>query len=111
MIQDLTKFFSPFHLMKDVSRGTFEERVAAYRHNRGLRSQLSACMLRWALCCGVAIVLTSLFDALSSSASGVPGAGLDIFTLLAAACATFIACGVCVLFVTTYVYFYLGHED
>jgi hypothetical protein len=107
VIQVLWKFFSPFCLMKDVSRGTFEERAAAYRHNRSMRGHLSACMVRWALSCSVAIVLTSYFDALGSSAR----AGLDIFVLLAAACATFIACGVCVLFITAYVYIYLTHHD
>ncbi len=111
MIQDWVRVFSPFHLMKDVNRGSFEERAAAYRHNRGLRSRLSACMLRWLLCCAVASGLTSIFDALGSGADTGPGTGLDVFVLLAAACATFIACGVCVLFVTAYVYFYLGHED
>ena len=40
----------------------------------------------------------------------IPGAP-GIFILLAAACATFIACGVCVMFVTAYVYFYLSHHD
>ncbi len=109
MIQDLSRFFSPFYLMKDTSRGSFEERAAAYRHNRGLRGQLSGCMARWLLSCAVASGLTSIFDALGSGAGA--RTGLDVFVVLAAACATFIACGVCVLFVTAYVYFYLGHED
>lgn len=108
MIQALLKFFSPFRSMKDVSRGTFEERMAAYRHNRSLRGQLSACMRRWIISCGVAIGLTSVFDTMSDGAST---SGLDVFVLLAAACATFIACGICVLFVSAYVYVYLGHHD
>jgi len=91
--------------MKDVSRGSFEERAAAYRHNRSLRREISACMTRWLLCCAVASGLTSIFDTLSGS-----GTGLDVFVVLAAACATFIACGVCVLFVSAYVYVYLAHE-
>jgi hypothetical protein len=53
----------------------------------------------------VASGLTSIFDTLSGS-----GAGIDVFVVLAAACATFIACGVCVLFVSAYVYVYLAHE-
>jgi len=107
VLQLLWRFFSPFRLMKDVNRGSFEERMAAYRHNRSMRSHLSACMVRWALSCSVAIVLTAYFDALGSSGTG----SLSIFVLLAAACATFIACGVCVLFVTAYVYVYLAHND
>ncbi len=111
MIHDWLRFLSPFHLMKDVNSGSFEERAAAFRHNRSLRGRLSVCMLRWLFCCAVATGLTSIFDALGSGADTGPGAGLDVFALLAAACATFIACGVCVLFVTGYVYFYLAHED
>jgi hypothetical protein len=95
--------------MKDVSRGSFEERMAAYRHNRSMRAHLPACMLRWALSCSIAIVLTSYFDALGGGAA-VPGTP-SIFVLLAAACATFIACGVCVMFITAYVYFYLLHDE
>jgi hypothetical protein len=104
--QALLTFFSPFRLMKDVNRGTFEERAAAYRHNRSLRRELSGCMIRWIVSCGVAFALTGLFDGLSDGSQG-----LDVFVLLAAACATFIACGVCVLSVTAYVYVYLGHHD
>ncbi|HKT71784.1 MAG TPA: hypothetical protein VJQ47_02765 [Steroidobacteraceae bacterium] len=97
--------------MKDVNRGSFEERVAAYRHNRSIRRELPACMLRWAASCSVAIVLTAFFDALAGDGTAAAQASLSIFVLLAAACATFIACGVCVLFVTAYVYVYLTHHD
>ncbi len=107
MIQELSRFFSPFRLMKDVNRGSFEERAAAYRHNRGLRGELTACMTRWLLSCAVASGLTSVFDTLSGSGGGT---GIDLFVVLAAACATFIACGICVLFVAAYVYFYLAHD-
>jgi len=109
MLNTLLRLFSPFRLMKDVNRGSFEERVAAHRHNRRLRGELPPCMLRWAFSCSIAILLTAFFDALggSSMSSGPP----NIFVVLAAACATFIACGVCVLFVTAYVYFYLVHSE
>jgi hypothetical protein len=100
VIQSLARFFSPLQMMKDVSRGTFEERMAAYRHNRSMRGPLAACMRRWALCCTVAMVLTAFFDALGSGGAGP----LSIFVLLAAACGTFIACAVCVLFVMGYAY-------
>ena len=95
--------------MQDVSRGSFEERMAAYRHNRRLRGQLPGYMLRWACSCSIAILLTAWFDALGGggAAAGAPG----IFVLLAAACATFIACAVCVLFVTAFVYLYLASHD
>jgi len=109
VLHALYRFFSPFSLMKDVSRGSKEERIAAYRHNRRMRRHLPICMLRWVASCSIAVLLTAYFEALGGGAStpGTPG----IFVLLAAACATFIACGVCVLFVTAYVYFYLAHHD
>lgn len=109
VLQVLFRFFSPFSLMKDVSRGSKEERIAAYRHNRRMRGHLPLCMLRWAASCSIAVLLTAYFDALGGGASA-PGTP-SIFVLLAAACATFIACGVCVLFITAYVYFYLAHHD
>jgi hypothetical protein len=109
VLQPLVNFFSPFRLMKDVSRGSFEERAAAYRHNRSMRGHLSACMLRWAASCSVAMLLTAWFDAMGGGAAA-PGTP-SIFVLLAAACATFIACGVCVLSLTAYVYFFLAHND
>ena len=107
VIQGLTRFFSPLQMMKDVSRGSFEERMAAYRHNRRMRPTLAACMRRWALCCSVAMVLTMLFDTLGDGGTG----SLSIFVLLAAACGTFIACAVCMLFVMGYAYVYLTHND
>ena len=109
VLQVLFRFFSPFSVMKDVSRGSFEERMAAYRHNRRMRGHLPACMLRWAFSCSIAVLLTTYFDSLGGG-SATPGTP-SIFILLAAACATFIACGVCVMFVTAYVYFYLAHHD
>jgi hypothetical protein len=96
-----------FPQMKDASRGTFEEQMAAYRHNRRMRGELCACMRRWVLSCCVAIVLTACFDALGAGGTGQ----LSIFVLLAAACGTFIACAVCILFVMTYAYVYLTHHD
>ena len=36
---------------------------------------------------------------------------LSIFVLLAAACGTFIACAVCILFVMAYAYVYLTHHN
>jgi hypothetical protein len=84
--------------MKDVSSGTFEERAAAYRHNRRMRGELSACMKRWALSCAIAIIPTAYFD--------TPGEAW-----LAAACGTFIACGICALSVLGYAYLYLAHHD
>jgi hypothetical protein len=53
------------------------------------------------------VVLTALFDTLGSGGTGP----LNIFVVLAAACGTFIACAVCMLFVMGYAYVYLTHND
>lgn len=107
MLEFLLRWFSPFRLMKDVSRGTREERIAAHRCNRRRRGELTACMRRWVLLLAPAALLTARFDALGSSV-----ADPRVFAWLAAACATVLACGVCVLFVTGFVYVYLStHEN
>ena len=105
MLEPLLRWFSPFGLMKDVSRGTREERIAAYRYNRRRRGELRACMRRWALALAAAALLTEGFDALGGAghAAGSP----RIFVYLSAVCATFLVCGLCVLFITAYVYVYL----
>jgi hypothetical protein len=110
VLQALFRFFSPFTLMKDVNRGSKEERIAAFRHNRRMRGHLPVCMLRWAASCSIAVLLTAYFETLGGGAgAGAATVGTpSLFVLLAAACATFIACGVCVLFITAYVYFYLA---
>jgi hypothetical protein len=110
MLESLLRWFSPFRLMKDVSCGTREERIAAYRYNRRRRGELAACMRRWALVLAVAALLTEWFDALSGGGGRAVGPG-GIFAYLAAACAAFLVCGLCVLFITAYVYVYLtSHE-
>jgi hypothetical protein len=92
--------------MRNAGSGTFEQRAAAARHNRRMRGALSACMLRWAVSCAIAMALTAHFDALGNGARGAPGFAV----LLAAAGATFIVCAVCVLFVSAYVYVHLTHD-
>ena len=110
MRDTLLRWFSPFRLMRDVSCGTCEERIAAYRYNRRRRGELTACMWRWAFVLAGAALLTEGFDALGgggTSATLMP----RVFAYLAAACATFLVCGLCVLFITAYVYVYLTSHD
>jgi len=107
MLESLLRWFSPFRLMKDVSRGTRAERIAAHRFNRRRRGELTACMRRWVLLLAPAALLTARFDALGGSE-----ADPRVFAWLAAACATVLAGGVCVLVVTGFVYVYLStHES
>ena len=109
VIESLLRWFSPFRLMKDVSCGTREERIAAYRHNRRRRPELTACMGRWGCVLVTAALLTDAFDALGGTGAGAQAS--NVFVYLAAACATVLVCGLCVLLVTAYVYVYLtSHE-
>ena len=110
MLESLLRWFSPFRLMKDVSCGTREERIAAYRYNRRRRSELTACMRRWAFVLAAAALLTDWFDALGGT-GGHAGTPANVFVYLAAASATFLVCGLCVLFITAYVYVYLTSHD
>lgn len=110
MRDTLLRWFSPFRLMKDVSRGTREERIAAYRYNRRRRRELTACMRRWAFVLAAAALLTEWFDALGGT-GGHLGAQANVFVYLAAACATVLAGGLCVLFITVYVYVYLSSHE
>lgn len=107
MIEALLRWFSPFRVMRDVSCGTREQRIAAHRHNRRQRGELTACMCRWTLVLAATALLTEWFDALGGHAR----APSNVFVYLAAACATFLVCALCVLFITAYVYVYLtAHE-
>ena len=110
VIEALLRWFSPFRLMKDASRGTREERIAAYRHNRRRRGELTGYMRRWTFVLAGAAVLTEWFDALGG-AGGHAGAPSNVFVILAAACATFLVYALCVLFLTAYVYLYLTTHD
>jgi hypothetical protein len=110
MIEALLRWFSPFRLMKDAGRGTREQRIAAYRHNRRQRGELTACMGRWTFVLAAAALLTEWFDALGG-AGGRAGVPSNVFVYLAAASATFLVCAVCVLFITVYVYVYLTTHE
>jgi hypothetical protein len=110
MLESLLRWFSPFRLMRDVNCGTREERIAAYRYNRRRRAELTACMRRWAFALAAAALLTERFDALGG-AGGHAGVPANVFVYLAAACATFLVCGLCVLFITAYVYVYLTRHE
>jgi hypothetical protein len=110
MIEALLGWFSPFRLMKDVSRGTREERIAAYRHNRHRRGELTGYMRRWTFVLAAAALLTEWFDALGG-AGGRAGVPSNVFVYLTAACATFLVYALCVLSLTAYVYLYLTTHD
>lgn len=105
MIELICRFFSPFWLMKDASRGTFAERAAAYRHNRQMRGCLPIYVRRWLFSCAAALILTAFFEVLGET----PDGSLSVFMIMAAAYAIFAAIGICAALLMTYIYFYLTY--
>jgi hypothetical protein len=110
VIESLLRWLSPFRLMQDASRGTREERIAAYRHNRRRRRELTGYMRRWTFVLAGAAVLTEWFDALGEG-GGHARVPPNVFVYLTAACATFLVYALCVLFLTAYVYVYLTTHE
>jgi len=107
LAQVLFRFIWPFWLFQDASRGDRFARAAAYRHNRDMRVYLPGYLMKWVLSCAFVLALTTGLDAVAHSL----GPGLNFFSLVAAALAMLFACGVCVLFITAYIYLFLSRND
>lgn len=104
----LFRYLWPFWLFKDASRGDRVARAAAYRHNRSMRIYLPGYLMKWIFNCLITFASTIGFGSLSTSqTAGSP----DVFAIIAAAWGIVFACSVCVLFVTSYIYFYLSRND
>ena len=102
----LFRFLWPFWLFQDASSGDRYARAAAYRHNRDMRVYLPGYLMKWLLSCALILALASGFESLGASLGGV-----SILSLIAAAFGMAFACGVCVMFVTAYIYLYLSRND
>jgi hypothetical protein len=100
MIEAFWTRFSPLRGIRDASQGSFEQRAAAYRHNRSMRKELLACMGRWALTSAVALLVTSYLQ--------TQGAASSLFTAVAGLFATV---GVCILAVGTCAYLHLAYDE
>src|SRR5262245_54398135 len=85
VLDRLFNYFSPFTVMKDVSRGTWAERAAAVRYNCRHRGCLTTYIQRWLVSGAVALLLTAFFDAMTPHESHV----LTIPVVLAACVAMF----------------------
>ena len=102
----LFRFLWPFWLFRDASRGDRYARAAAYRHNRDMRVYLPGYLMKWLLSCALIFALASGFDSLARILGGA-----RLLSLIAAAFAMAFACGICVLFVTAYIYLYLSRNN
>lgn len=107
----LFRYLWPFWLFKDASRGDRMTRAAAYRHNRSMRIYLPGYLMKWIFNCATAFAITAGFGSLSPTQAVSPSASLDVFAVIAAGWGIIFACSLCVLFITSYIYFYLSHND
>lgn len=106
----LFRYLWPFWLFKDASRGDRMTRAAAYRHNRSMRIYLPGYLMKWMFSCVATFAITAGFGSLSPAQAATSG-GVDVFAIIAAGWGLIFACSVCVLFVTSYIYFYLSRND
>lgn len=103
MLSTLWNYFSPFAVLKDVNRGTLEERAAAYRYNYEMRGCLLGYIRRWLWTGVLAFMLSAFFDSQS------PHDGtLHLFDLLAAVPAVFATVATCGIVVLGYAYMFLS---
>src|SRR5690606_8033846 len=106
----LFRYLWPFWLFKDASRGDRLARAAAYRHNRSMRIYLPGYLMKWMFNCVATFAITAGFGSLSPAQAASPGS-LDVFGIIAAGWGLIFAGSLCVLFVTSYIYFYLSRHD
>lgn len=107
----LFRYLWPFWLFKDASRGDRMTRAAAYRHNRSMRIYLPGYLMKWMLSCVTTFGITAAFGSLSTAQAASTTASLDVFAIIAAGWGIIFVCSVCVLFITSYIYFYLSRND
>ena len=99
----LFRYLWPFWLFKNASTGDRYARAAAYLHNRRMRIYLPGYLLKWLCNCVCAFALTALLGSQSAHSPGV-------LSIMAAGAGVLFACGVSVLFITGYIYVYLGQR-
>lgn len=106
MLDTLRRYFSPFEVMKDASRGTFAERAAAFRYNCSNRACLTTYIQRWLVTGTIALLLTGFFDAMSPHESRV----FTVPVLLAACVAMFATLAACAVAILSYAYAALAYH-
>ena len=106
VLRTLWNYFSPFAVLKDASRGTVDEKAAAYRHNYEMRGCLLGYIRRWLWTGALAFMLSAFFD----SQSPHDGA-LHFIDLLAAAPALFATVATCGILVLGYAYVFLSCNE
>jgi hypothetical protein len=106
VLQALLNYFSPFSVLKDVSRGTIAEKQAAYRYNYEMRGCLLGYIRRWLWTGTLALLLAVFFDSQS------PHDGtLHIADVLAAVPALIASVAVCGVMLLGYAYVFLSCNE
>lgn len=103
----LLLLMSPFSLFRNASRGDRFARAAAYRHNRAMRVYLPGYLKRWSF--GAMLVLALM--AATESLAGWLKPPSTLLMFIAGAFGLAFTASICVLFVTAYVYVYLGRNE
>ncbi len=101
MLAAIWNYFSPFAVLKDVTRGSFAEKSAALRYNCERRGCLTRYISRWLSSFAGALLLIGFFDAMTPHGAG---AALNVFVVIAAAFAVFAAMAVCAICLLSYAY-------
>ena len=102
----LFRFLWPFWLFQDATRGNGFDRAAAYQHNRDMRIYLPGYLVKWMLSCALCLGVTFGLDSMAAQLAQ-PHAW-NVWALMAAGCGVMFAGGVCILFLTTYIYISLS---
>jgi hypothetical protein len=105
VLDRLRRYFSPFEVLQDVSRGTYLERAAAFRHNMRNRRCLTTYIQRWMVSGAIAFLLCSFFDALTPPQSRA----LSVPVLLSASVAIIATLSALAVFVLSYTYAALSY--
>lgn len=110
MLDGLRRYFTPFEVLKDVSRGTYLERAAAFRHNMSHRGCLTTYIQRWMVSGAIAFLLCSFFDALTPPETRA----LTVPVVLAASVGIIATLSALAVFVLSYAYaalsYYATHQ-
>jgi hypothetical protein len=111
VLDGLRRYFSPFEVRTDVSRGTYLERAAAFRHNMSHRGCLTTYIQRWMVSGAIAFLLCSFFDALTPHESRA----LSVPVVLAASVGVIATLSALAVFVLSYTYaalsYYATHPE
>ncbi len=105
--QLLFRYWWPFWLFHDASRGNLVARAAAYRHNQSMRIYLPGYLMRWSFGSVLLLALTLLLDNWSGQTATLAGC----IEWIAAGSGMAFAWTICMLLQMGFMYLYLSRHD